>query len=158
MRKTAGKFARKFNNPDNQNQWLNHGQMAEPVAKRDWFSRKTLLCIWWNFEGVIHYELFPNNRTTDVNLYYTQLGRMYVKLSRKYPTWVNRKRLLLQQDNAKPHTTRRTKEKIKELEEIELLPHPAYRPDIVPFYYHLFSQWFNNKRFNNLEQVEAVCL
>ena len=28
-----------FNNPDKQNQWLNQGQIAEPVAKRDLFSK-----------------------------------------------------------------------------------------------------------------------
>ncbi len=33
-----------FNNPDKRNQWLNPGQAAEPVSKRDRFSRKALLC------------------------------------------------------------------------------------------------------------------
>ena len=102
--------------------------MVEAVAKRDWFSRKTLLCIWCNFEGVIHYELVPNNRTIDTDLYCAQLDRMYAELSRKYQALINRKRLLLKQDNTKPHTTRRTKEKIKELDAIELVPHSAYNP------------------------------
>ena len=34
--------------------------------------RKILLCVWWNFEGVIHYELVPNNRTINVDLGNTQ--------------------------------------------------------------------------------------
>ena len=35
-----------FSNPDKQNQWLNPGQMAEPVANQERFSRKALLCVW----------------------------------------------------------------------------------------------------------------
>lgn len=58
-----------FNNPDKQNQWLDAGQVAEPVAKRDRFSRKALLCVWWNFEGPIYFELVPNGRTIDASLY-----------------------------------------------------------------------------------------
>lgn len=34
-----------FSNPDKQNQWLNRGQIAKPVAKRDRFSKKALLCV-----------------------------------------------------------------------------------------------------------------
>ena len=63
---------------------------------------------------------------------------MYAELSRKYPALVNRKRVLLQPDNAKPHTARRTKEKIKEPDTIELVTHPAYNPDLEPSDYHLF--------------------
>jgi transposase len=93
-----------FNNPDKQNQWLDPGQVAKPVAKRDRFSRKALLCVWWNFEGPIYFELVPNGRTIDASLYCAQLDQMYAELSRKYPALVNRKRVVLQQDNPKPHT------------------------------------------------------
>ena len=150
-----------FINPDKQNQWLNPGQMAEPVANRERFSRKTLLCVWWNFEGIIHHELVPNSRTIDADLYCAQLDRMYAELSRKYPALVNRKRVLLQQDNARPHTARKTKEKIKELDAIELLPHPAYSPDLAPSDYHLFrsmAHFLRGRSFDSVEQVEAGCL
>lgn len=149
-----------FSNPDKQNQWLNPGQVAEPVAKRDRFSRKALLCVWWNFEGVIHFELVPNGRTIDADLYCAQLDRMYAKLAQKYPALVNRKRVLLQQDNAKPHTARQTKEKIKNLDAIELLPHPAYSPDLAPSDYHLFrsmAHFLRGRNFNNLNDVENGC-
>jgi histone-lysine N-methyltransferase SETMAR len=149
-----------FDNPDKQNQWLNPRQVAESMAKRDRFSRKALLCVWWNFEGVIHFELVPNNRTVDADLYCAQLDRMYEELGQKYPALVNRKRVILQQDNAKPHTARQTKEKIKELDSIELLPHPAYSPDLAPSDYHLFrsmAHFLRGRSFNNLVDVERGC-
>ena len=149
-----------FSNPDKRNQWLNPGQEAEPVTKRDRFSRKALLCVWWNFEGVIHFELVPNDRAINADLYCAQLDRMYVALSEKYPALVNRKRVLMIQDNAKPHTAKQTKEKITELSAIELLPHPAYSPDLAPSDYHLFrsmAHFLRGLSFNNLGEVEDGC-
>jgi hypothetical protein len=47
--------------PNKQNQWFDPGQMAKPVAKQDRFSRKAMLCVWWNFEGVFNFELVSYN-------------------------------------------------------------------------------------------------
>jgi hypothetical protein len=57
---------------------------------------------------------------------------MYTVLLKKYPAIVNRKRVLLQQDNARPHTAKKTLQKIEELEGTERLPHPAFNPDLEP--------------------------
>jgi histone-lysine N-methyltransferase SETMAR len=63
---------------------------------------------------------------------------MYAELSRKYPALFNRRRVLLQQDNASPHTARETKEDLRELDATELLPRPAYSPDLAPSDFNLF--------------------
>jgi hypothetical protein len=63
---------------------------------------------------------------------------MHTVLLEKYPALVNRKRVLLQQDNARPHTAKKTLQKIEELEGIELLLHPALSPDFEPSDYYLF--------------------
>ena len=85
---------------------------------------------------------------------------MYAELCRKYPALVNRKRVVLQQDNTKPHTARQTKEKVRNLDAIELLPHPAYSPDLAPSDYHLFrsmAHFLRGRSFNNLGEVENGC-
>ena len=74
----------------------------------------------------------------EADLYCAQLDRMFVKLQQKYPSLFNRKRVLMQQDNAKPHTAKKTVEKIKELDSVELLPNPVYSPDLALSYYHFF--------------------
>ena len=92
------------------------------------FDRKVMLCVWWNFEGVIHWEFVPNGRAVDADLYSQKLERVREILRRTYPALVNRNRVLLQQDNARSHTARTTMIKIQEFGGIELLPQPAYSP------------------------------
>ena len=70
-----------------------------------------MLCIWWNFEGILHFEFVPNGHFIDAELYCQQLERVYVKLKEKYPAMISEKCALLQQDNTKPHTAKKTKEK-----------------------------------------------
>jgi len=88
----------------------------------------------------------------NADLYCTQLNRMFVKLQQKYPSLFNRK-----QDNAKTHTAKKTVEKIKELDSIELLPHPAYSPDFAQSDYYLFqamAYFLKGRTFSNADEVE----
>jgi histone-lysine N-methyltransferase SETMAR len=119
-----------------------------------------MLCVWWNFEGIIHFELVPNNLAIDAELCSAQLDRMYAELSRKYLALVNRRRVLLQQDNASPHTARKTKGRLRELDAPELLPHPAYSPDHAPSDFHLLrpmEHFLRGRSFKTVEDVEIVC-
>jgi histone-lysine N-methyltransferase SETMAR len=84
---------------------------------------------------------------------------MYTVLLDKYPALVNRKRMLLQQDNASPHTEKKTLQKIEELEGIELLPHPAFSPDLEPSDYYLFrcmARFLRDKKFQSVADVEVA--
>jgi histone-lysine N-methyltransferase SETMAR len=59
--------------------------------------------------------------------------------------------MILQHDNARPHTANMTKAAIQELEWY-IFPHPLYYLDLAPSDYHLFRFLFNNLRgvsFNN---------
>ena len=146
-----------FRNPDTTNQWLHAGQLPEPVVRRGRFEHKVLLCVWWNYEGPIHYEFVPDGHGVNAELYCSQLERMYAALTRRYPALVNRKRVLMQHDNAPPHKAKMTTDKIQQLDAIELLPHPAYSPDLAPSDYYLFrsmAHFLRGRRFDNLEQVE----
>jgi histone-lysine N-methyltransferase SETMAR len=68
--------------------------------------------------------------------------------------------VLLQQDNARPHTVKKNLRKIEELEDIELLPHPAFSPDLEPSDYYLFlsmAQFLRgNKMFQSVADVEVA--
>ena len=62
---------------------------------------------------------------------------MYADLLEHYPAAVKQKRVILQQDNSRPHTLKITMDKIKELNGIE--PHPLYSPDLAHSDYYLFK-------------------
>jgi histone-lysine N-methyltransferase SETMAR len=60
-----------------------------PIAKRVRFERKIFLCVWWNYEGLIYYELVPDGCTINTEVYSQQLEKMYMVLLEKYPVLVN---------------------------------------------------------------------
>ena len=119
-----------------------------------------MICVRRNFEGILQFELIPNGRAMNVELYCQQPARVYEKLEKKSPALVRRKRALFQQDNAKPHTAKKTKEKFDELEEIEILPLPTYNPVAAPSDYGLFrpmEHLLPGRRFESFDQVEKTC-
>ena len=89
-------------------------------------------------------------------LYKEQLTKVHEKLQSCYPSLANRKRVILQHDNARLHVSKTTTQKINE-SEWELLPHPLYSPDIAQSDYHLFQSlehFFRGQKFNNVEDVK----
>ena len=80
-----------------------------------------------------------------------QLEAVHEILRRRYPVFVN-----LQQDNARRHTARTIMTKIQKLGRIEMLPHPAYSPDLAPSDYQLFRFMAHFLRGRNFEKIEAV--
>jgi histone-lysine N-methyltransferase SETMAR len=144
-------------NPDTGNQWLQPGQVGTPVVRRGRFEKKVMLCVWWNVEGVVHWELVPAGRAVNGKLYVEQLERVHEALRQRYPSMIRRNQILLQQDNAPAHTSRTTKEKIEELDGVDVLPHPPYSPDLAPSDYHMFrsmAHFLRGRRFNNTDELE----
>jgi histone-lysine N-methyltransferase SETMAR len=121
--------------------------------------KKVVLCIWWNYEGLIYYELVPDDCTINAEVYSQHLEKMYMVLLEKYPALANRKHVLLQQDNGHPLPVKKTLQKIEELEDIELLQHPAFSPDIEPSDYYLFrsmAQFLHGKKFQSVKDMEVA--
>lgn len=56
-----------FDNPKRKKSWVNPGQAATSIPKRNIHGKKAMLCIWWDEEGVIYYELLsPNETITEI--------------------------------------------------------------------------------------------
>lgn len=41
----------------------------KPVLNQDWFEKKIMLCVFWYFEGVLHFELVLDGKAFDPKLY-----------------------------------------------------------------------------------------
>jgi histone-lysine N-methyltransferase SETMAR len=88
-----------------------------------------MLCIWWDMKGIIHYELLERNLTVTAERCCQHLRCLEEAVQQKYPG--RRHGVILQHDNARPHTANMTKAVIQELD-WEVLPHPLYSPDLAP--------------------------
>ena len=67
-----------------------------------------------------------------------ELEEMHQKLSVQRPRLVNKDGVILVHDNARPHVSRTTVQKLNELQ-YGTLPHPLYSPDLSPTDYHFFK-------------------
>lgn len=142
-------------NPKRKKQWLSLGDSPKPTPKRKMHEKKTLLCVWWNIHGIVHYELLKPCQTITANVYCEQLSRLKDAIQLKHPALINRKGVILQQDNARPHTAKLTQQKIREFG-WDVLSHPPYSPDIAPSDYHLFrsmQHFLAGKKFENQNAI-----
>ena len=115
-------------------QWLPEGVKPEPEPKREFHEKKIMLSVFWDYKGVIWFELLPPDTIVNAELYCTQLQKLAEKFRELRP---ERNRVLLLHDNARPHIAKLKRQKLKELG-WEVLPHAPYSPDLAPSDFHLY--------------------
>ncbi|UYV83676.1 SETMAR [Cordylochernes scorpioides] len=114
------------------------GHASASTAKPNIHGKKLMLCIWWDQLGVIYYELLQPNETITGERYQQQLMQLSRALKIKHPLYAKRHdKVIYQHDNARPHVAKVVKETLEALQ-WDVLPHPAYSPDIAPSDYHMF--------------------
>ncbi|GFW92805.1 putative DD34D transposase [Trichonephila clavipes] len=74
---------------------------------------------------------------TLADIYCQPLDRLKLVTDQKWPELANRRSVMFHQDNARPHTSVVTRQKLWELG-WEVLMHPPYSPNLAPNDYHLF--------------------
>ena len=112
-----------------------------------------MLCLWWDWKGVLYYELLPEKQTINSNKCCSQLDQLKAALDKKRSELVNRKCTIFHQDNARPPVSLMTRQKLLQLG-WEVLIHLPYSPDTAPSDFHLFwslQNSLNGKNFNSLE-------
>ena len=129
-----------YNNVSRKRSWSKHGEPAQTTSK-----------------GVVYFELLPTNQTIISDVYCQQLDKWNTAIKEKRPELVNRKAVVFHHDNARPHTSLVTRQKLSELG-WELLMHPPYSSDLAPSDYHLFRSLqnsLNGKTFGNDEAIKS---
>jgi len=97
-----------------------------------------MLCVWWDQESVIYYELLKLGETVNTHRYHQQLIKLHHALRKKRPHYRKRHDKLIFLNNAPSHTSTMVQNYLETLN-WEVLPHPAYSLDLAPSDYHLFS-------------------
>uniref|UniRef100_A0A914D001 Mariner Mos1 transposase n=1 Tax=Acrobeloides nanus TaxID=290746 RepID=A0A914D001_9BILA len=89
-----------------------------------------MLCVWWDMNGMIYWELLGSKSTLATAVYSQQLDRVaeataYDKIDQSFKSWV-------------------------------VLPHPVYNPDLASSDYHLFQDLQLELDEQHLEKDEDV--
>ena len=57
-------------------EWVALGDAPKPRVKPDLHPRKTMICVLWDWEDMVHWEMLERNATVNKKLYITHLHRM----------------------------------------------------------------------------------
>ncbi|GFG41000.1 hypothetical protein Cfor_12596 [Coptotermes formosanus] len=88
-------------------------------------------------QGVLHLDFLAGQKTINVQQYSTLLNEK-VKLAIRSKRRKRQDSACFLQDDARPHTAALTMATLPKLKR-DILPHPAYSPDLAPSDYHLFG-------------------
>lgn len=111
-----------------------------------------MLSIWWDWNGVVYFELLPRNVTINSDVYCQQLDKLNKAIAEKRPQLINRKGVIF---HARPHTSLMTRQKLLELG-WDVLPHPPYSPDLAPSDYYLFWSLQNSLSGKTFASDDAI--
>ena len=116
-----------YNNIKRKRWWSRPREPARTTSKAGIRRKKVLLSVWWDYEGIVYFELLPSNRTINSVVYIEQLTKLNNAVEEKRPELTNRKGVVFHHDDARPHTSLVTRQKLLELG-WDVLPHPPYSP------------------------------
>ena len=105
-----------YNNVGWKRLWGNQNEPPPTTPKAGLHTEKVMLCIWWDWKGVLYYDLFLENQTINSNKYCSQLDQLKAALDEKRPELVNRKHIIFHQDNTRPHGSLMTRQKLLQLD------------------------------------------
>ena len=130
---------------------------SSPVAKKFKVMRsakKIMGTVFWDSRGVLLFETLQPGETINAARYCQTLDELREAIRRKRPGQLTNG-VILQHDNATPHTARVTQGWLEKYG-WEILPHPPHSPDLAPSDYHLFGplkRELAGKRFDDDEEL-----
>jgi histone-lysine N-methyltransferase SETMAR len=136
-----------------------HSSLPKPKKVRTTRSAgKLMLTLFWNYKGPILEHYMPRGLTINSESYCGLLQNHLKPAIRSKRRGLLSSGVLLQHDNARPHTARATAKKIMNLR-LECIPHPAYSPDLAPSDYHVFGplkEAVGGKKFSTDDEIKEA--
>ena len=72
-----------------------------------------MLSVWWDWKGVVFFELLPGNQTINSDVYRCQLSKLNAAVEEKRPELVKRKDVIFHHGKATLHTSLATRQKLR---------------------------------------------
>ena len=84
--------------------WSKRDEPAQSSSKADIHRKKVMLSVWWDFKGIVYFELHSRKQTINTNVYCRHLMKLDKEMEEKWPELATLKGVIFHQDNARPHT------------------------------------------------------
>ena len=135
-------------------QWVGPGSPRPKKFKTQPSAGKVMGTVFWDAKGVIMLNFLPKRSTITVVYYANLLDQLRTAIREKRRGKLS-KDVLLQQDNARVHTCKVAMDAV-ERNGYELIPHPAYSPDLAPSDFFLFPNLKKDIRGLHFQSDEEV--
>jgi len=153
--------------------WVHNHQPGTKKASKEWrhtsspkqkkfrtqpSARKVMLTLFWDERGVILEHYMPRGNTVTSATYADLLKNHLLRAIKSKRSGCLGTGVLLQHDNAQPHTACSTVATIQDLA-FECVPHPLYSPDLATSDFHVFGplkEAMGGKSFRSDEEVKQA--
>ena len=136
--------------------WLDQEEAPKHFPKPNLHQTKVMVSVCWSAACLIHFSFLNPDETTTSEKHAQKIDKLHWKLQCLQPILVNRMGPIFIHNNAQPHITQWSLQKLNELG-CEVLPHLPYSPDFSPPDYHFFKHLYNflqRKCFHNQQEAE----
>ena len=83
-----------YNNVDQKKSWSKRNEPPTTTPKARLRPKKVMLCMWWDWKGVLSYKLLQENQVINSNKDGSQFNQLKAALNKKCLELVNRKRII----------------------------------------------------------------
>ena len=92
--------------PNVKKSWIDPGAPSTSTARPNSFARETMLCVWWNQRGVVHYELLKPGETVNTKRYQQQFTDLNCSLLEKRSKYRKKQRKVIFLHDNEEHTVK----------------------------------------------------
>ena len=142
---------------DESSQWKRPDEPRPKKARQSRSHVKSMLIIFFDCEGVAHYEFAPRGQTINKEYYVEVLKRLRDAVRRQRPRFWSSGDWLLHHDNAPAHSSNLVQQFLAK-HKIVQLRQPPYNPDIGPCDFWMFPKLkmaLKGKRFDDIETIQS---
>ena len=137
-------------------QWVEQGSPRQKKARMSRSNLKVMFVVFFDWQGLIHYEFVPHGQTGNKEFYVAVLKRLREAVRRKRPQFLTNQSWVLHHDNA-PALSSFLVRNFLAKNEMTIVPQPPYSPDLDPADVFLFPKLKPNlkgRRFNTFDEIQ----
>ena len=118
-------------------QWVSKTSLRPKKSRQVRSHVKVMLTVFFDSEGVVHYEFLPQGQTVNKEYYLEVMQYLHEAVRKKRPDVWRENRWMLQHDNAPSHSLFLVRDFLTK-HATTVLPQPPYSPGLVPADFFLF--------------------